>query len=417
MRLRTIFPCREFDPVEVPIDQLVLNGKLTVYPESEKYFDIDYRAGHLVVAAKSNVGLIPVNDRVAIHVIPRFPIDNLFYILQRSSATLRFIDGHVRTYKIEDTIGSDPISLIGDQLLAASKRALMAGILKRYVEIEESAPFHGSLDIGATVSTYRCRGIGYRHVWTSTEQTEDIFENKIISSALTRLLGFYSMQSGSRTTLKLGMLRRLLVHFDAVAPLEKDVNVREMDLARVIRALPNCHRDYASILWLSYLIHARRGLSIESVGRVAFDTFVVNLADVFEDYVRLLVAEGLGAKGKPYSVKNGNVDQVPLFIHGASHVVKPDIFLIKGEAPVAVLDAKYKPQAKASDRYEVLAFCEALRVKKAFILSPGTENSDCELIGRTAGGVELYLARINLADKSMSAAEISFLEKIENRLS
>ena len=78
---RRVFPCREFEPVDVPLDLLMSNGQLRLYPEAENYFDLDYRAGRLVVAPKSYVGLIPINDRVAIHVLPRFPIDNIFYLL------------------------------------------------------------------------------------------------------------------------------------------------------------------------------------------------------------------------------------------------------------------------------------------------------------------------------------------------
>ena len=57
-------------------------GKLDLYPEASAkgYFDIDFAEGRLVLKSRGFVGLIPLSDRVAIHVLPRAPIGSTYSI-------------------------------------------------------------------------------------------------------------------------------------------------------------------------------------------------------------------------------------------------------------------------------------------------------------------------------------------------
>jgi 5-methylcytosine-specific restriction endonuclease McrBC regulatory subunit McrC len=129
--------------------------------------------------------------------------------------------------------------------------------------------------------------------------------------------------------------------------------------------------------------------------------------------VRFLIANALDAILPGGKAFNGNDDQVSLFVQGEAHKVKPDIYLLSAMgAPWAVLDAKYKPAAKASDRYEVIAFCEALQVKRAVILCPGSQPMPPELLGTTPGGIKMHVVRINLNAADMTQAESDFLKQV-----
>ena len=389
------------------------NGRLRIYPEAEKYFDLDWRAGRLVVAPKSFVGFIPINDNVAIHVRPRFPIANLFWLLQRSSATLQFIQGHVRTYEVPPTANdSDPVSLLALQLTTACLGALRSGLLRRYVS-RYSTSLGGSLDFSRSVSEFLSRGICHKLAWTETELTSQLKENQLVKGALTRIVRHYQT-AGDRDSLRLASkVRQVLFLFDDVELPSEGAHFDERDLAAMVKRLPSNHRDYASILWISFLIYSRRGIALETVGQAQFETFVVNLAVIFEDYVRLLVtrsATAIVAGGRAY---DGNVTQVPLFVSGDPNAVKPDIYIKVGKTAVLVLDAKYKPKVSAADRYEVLAFCEALKVKTAILLSPSAEYVEPRQLGRTAGGVTLHVCKINLAASDMKEAEAKFLADLQ----
>lgn len=410
---RITFACREFEPISVPLDYLLVKGTFALYPEAERYFDLDFRHGSIVVAPKSFVGLIPVNDRVAIHVLPRFPITNLFHILRRSSATLKFIEGHLRTYSVTDQDDEqDPITLLANQLTQASTAVRHSGLLRRYAACEHIGLPSGALDLASTVARFRTAGIRNKQVWSRTEHSVQLRENQLIKLALHKLLSYYTSLNQRRFAERIKVVRETLFLFDAVALPEKPSHFAEQELATMVASLPASHRQYGSLLWLSFLIHSRKGIAIEQSGAAAFDTFVVNMADVFEDYVRILTSDAAEQLAEGSKAKNGNIDQVNLFVAGDRHKVKPDIYLCRGAENIAVLDAKYKPLLKASDRYEVLAFCEALATKKAVLISPSDGYVAPLLLGKTPGAVEMWVVKINLASNDMHQSERQFVSDL-----
>ena len=69
---QTVFLCEEYGETVVPLSLVIVNGELSVYPEiaNNGYFDLRYGGGRLTLRAGKYVGLIPISDRVAIHVQP-----------------------------------------------------------------------------------------------------------------------------------------------------------------------------------------------------------------------------------------------------------------------------------------------------------------------------------------------------------
>jgi hypothetical protein len=412
---RTVFPCEEFGEINVPIDRLYVDGRIDVYPELSRFFDIDYRAGRLVLVAKSYVGLIPVNDRIAIHVVPRFPIANLFYILQRAESKLQFVAGHTRAYDLTGNTDLDPAAIFGSRLLDMLSHVRREGLLRRYVSKVYDDRIDGELLFSDTISRFYSRGVRHRQVRRVTEFCSDVVENRLIKNAIEKLARFYSNAS-DKTGKRQGRAaaEALALLFDDVSRFDGHTRSIRDSLPHYIMQLPTHHKPYATLLWIAYLIEGRQGLAIEKMGPATFDTFVVNLVDVFEDYVRQVIADNIKDMLPGYFVKNGNVDQVPLFTQGRPMKVKPDIYLVSGEKPTVVLDAKYKPSTKSADRYEVLAFCEALDAKVAIMLSPSIGGPEMEILGRTRGGVEVHVARIDLGAADMKMAEAKFISNLKD---
>ncbi|MET3463917.1 5-methylcytosine-specific restriction endonuclease McrBC regulatory subunit McrC [Variovorax sp. 1133] len=237
-------------------------------------------------------------------------------------------------------------------------------------------------------------------------------ENRLVKSALQRVLDYFgSCRPADLNRIKL--IRDCLFLFDTVELPAKPFRFSEAQLASMVQRLPRHHREYAELLWIAFLLNSKRGFAIESLGAAVFNTLVVNLADVFEDYVRSLVAQSIEKFMPSAQVLNGNQRQVPLFTHGSDFVVKPDIYLRKDGRFIAALDAKYKPRTKAADRYEVLAFCEALQVKKAVLICPSAGVVHPELIGITPGRIELHQVKIDLSCADMSQAEDLFIASLK----
>jgi 5-methylcytosine-specific restriction endonuclease McrBC regulatory subunit McrC len=177
----------------------------------------------------------------------------------------------------------------------------------------------------------------------------------------------------------------------------------------LIRGLPRRYHFYEPALWLAYLIATKSGVLMESVGRARFDSLIVDMALVFENYVRKLCEEAVSRQFIGCQVFDGNKRAVPLFCTGAMFTTQPDYYFCRSGKCVAVADAKYKPKLSTQDRYEVLAFCESLGVSKAAFVCPQVGNSPVVAHhGTTRGGRELYVLSIDLGARDMLAEERRF---------
>ena len=411
---RLIIPCREFEPAEIALDQLIDGAAFRIYPGVDKYFDIDYRGGRLVVAPKSYVGYIPLNDSIALRVLPRFPLGNLFYILRRASAKLNFVEGYLREYGLLDERDQDPLRSLVVRFVDLLSSIRQNGLLCRYVEERESDPFRGTLNVAETVIRYRSRGINYAQTWSEEELTTDTPENALLLSALKRAVAYFAQDRSRDGSRHLSTLKSIEPLFDGVVQSGRASTEDEYEVHKLIGLVPAHRRDYVPLLWLAFLLHSGRGVSVESTGGLEMDTFVVNLAEVFEDYVRTILTEAFELPRARQCVRNGNTNTVRLFRDSDAHVVKPDTYVLSEGRCVLVLDAKYKLAVKPADRYEVLAFCEALQCKRAILITPRSEGNTLIPLGTTAGGIGMWRLQIDLACPDIQAEEAKITRQIKD---
>lgn len=411
--VKTTVVAKEFEPTEIPLDLLLIEGKIEIFPGVEKYFEIDYRSGRLVVSPKSYVGLIPINRNLALRVVPRFSIENLFYILRRSSARLSFIEGAVRAYGLLEMTEGDPLEILAKRFVQQLELILPGGLALRYHPEDEAQSFKGSIDISASVSLFWARGQRTSQAWFEDDLTADSLENRLIKSALSRVAGYYRSKATSEAKNHLIRLSRAEHLFASISDIPNQADIDEREVRRAIDTLPSHRPEYIPLVWISYLLHSRRGLAVESSSGIEFDTFVVNLAEVFEDYVRAVVESGLHKPIDKIHVKNGNVDRVRLLGGAQQYHVQPDIYLTSPDGCLLVADAKYKQSVKAPDRYEVLAFCEALQCKSAVLISPYTAGVKIESLGQTPGGVKFWRAQIDLSADDMIAEESKLIQNLK----
>ena len=404
-----MYPCREYEQVSLPIAAILgRRGQLDIYPEVAGHglFDIDYRRGQLVLRAKGHVGLIPISDRIAIHVQPRAPLGNLLYMIWRAGYRPGGLEGFLRGYRATPGTLDGPEALYVHAFVSALKAILGSGPLKRFLELDTETDARGRMLLSKTVSRFRARGIAHRHVFRQNVLTTDNLENRIVKHTSLRLLKhFVCHESGLKLARSIARFLEPLTTVDADA-LTPEFVARRAPAS--IRSLPNSHLFYASALWLAYLIATRSGVSMEHLGSASFETLVINVSQVFERYVRQLCEEAAASAHAACTVYDGNLRPVPLF-SGGQYLTQPDFYFARNGNYIAVADAKYKPKVSTEDRYELLAFCQALGVKKAAFLCPCLP--DQQLVnhqGTTRAGHEVYVVRIDLAARDMAAEEQRF---------
>jgi 5-methylcytosine-specific restriction enzyme subunit McrC len=418
---QTIYPCAEYEAVEIPIERLLgPDGRLRIYPEvtAKGFFDVDYRDGRLVLKSTRYVGLIPINDHIAIHVRPRAAIGNLMRMIERSGTQVSGLSGFIRGYQEQYGAVDDPEQVYLGAFTTALARVSEAGILKRYVTRSTDREWRGRLLLGETVGRFRSRGISQRAMFEVHDLTEDNDENRILKHTAERLLRHLVVQQTNESRNAALRLKGLLRPFAAV----DSGSVNSEYVARVtpsiVRGLPRSHHFYEPVLWLAYLICTDSGVSLEEIGPARFETVILDAADVFERYLRTLIQDAAAGPLRGYVVLDGNTRSVPLFFDRQTPPTKPDYYFLRGGKPVALADAKYKPALSAPDRYELLSFCEALAVNNAAFLVPAFPGQDLtQHHGTTAGGRVITVVRIDLAARDIEAEEAAFIDRLATALS
>lgn len=414
---RTVYPCQEYQTATVPFSALLKDGELEIYQQVSTLFDVHYQKGALSLRAKGHVGYIPISDHVAINVQPRAPIGNLLWMVWRSGLPLANIKGFVRRYQERPDTIQKPEELYAGAFLEALKETATSGTLRRYQRRESDTAKRGRLLLGQTVSRFRGRGNKFRYVFELSDFTADIPENRLIKGIAERLIAHLSAEGSSGGVDAARQLTRLLEPFSLVNGLPGDPARLAASVERLARTLPRTHAFYEPILWLCFLVATKSGLAMERVGRVLFDSIIIDVARVFEHYVRRVCVANertIFGEGK---VMSGSARPIVLFPSTKKFQTEPDLYITLKGKPLAVADMKYKPEPSREDRYELLTFCEAAQVKRAAFICPLIGGTHPRVsYGQTAGGINVDVLRFNLAAQDMEREEASFLSNLRGSL-
>jgi 5-methylcytosine-specific restriction endonuclease McrBC regulatory subunit McrC len=407
-----VYPCDEHGTVPVPISELVTDGKLDIYPgiTGHGYFDIDYTGGALVLRASKYVGLIPISDRVAIHVRPKAPIANLMWLVWRAGGAFKQLEGIVRGYQALPGEIDDPEKLYVDVFASALERLYRGGMMKRYVTSEADNVWRGRLSLARSISRHYSRGRRYAHTFATTDLTLNNAVNQIVKHTAGRLLPHLQRDRGAAGQKLADRMQRCLQPLSTVDDSHITPSVIAAKVPGLVRSLPPVYREYESALWLAYLIASRSGVVMEQVGNARFESVLINVSEVFEKYVRLLCVEA-----RPIlrcRVYDGNKRPIRLFVD-KSIPAAPDIYFARDGVTLAIADAKYKKKIDREDRYELIAHCNATEVRRAAFICPSmSDEPRVAHYGTLRDGVRISIIQINLAAADMRAEEALFMENV-----
>lgn len=214
------------------------------------------------------------------------------------------------------------------------------------------------------------------------EFTVDTAENGILRAALRLMIGVPRLSNEAR---------RRLLHLDA--------RLEGVTVLPAGAPLPTWVPSRLNVLYQPALrlaeIIMRHGAAKPSAGGVEVAAFVVTMWKVFEDFVTVALAEALAQMP-------GRVDsQLPARLAGPGDYTTGDIpmnvdvvYRDGGGRPRVVFDAKYKvasptEQYANADHYQMLAYCTALEVPRAWLVYAGggglrkvfkIKNADIEIV-------------------------------------
>ncbi|MEW2346900.1 hypothetical protein AB0904_04455 [Streptomyces sp. NPDC006684] len=305
---RVIIPCKEYGPIDVaPEDVLGPDGRLALLPRVlNKYVQADFVNEGLRLSAKGTSGLIPLTDRIALQVRPRFPLRNLTHMVTVCGYVPTMLPA-LRDYQLTDQASDWLLDVMADALLAALDMVSLNGLLRTYRHRTEAGSYpHGRINTTASMLRYASRGVNHKAEFSWFERTADNPPNRCLKSAVALLHARYSRMPRQK-----GVRQRIARLAESMRVLQ-DVRLESRPFSlhdpqvRGDVPLPETRAHYRPALELAVAILTGRGISLDAdAGNVSMPTLLVKTEDLFEEFIRVSLQKAL-SHHTTLSVLDGN---------------------------------------------------------------------------------------------------------------
>ena len=364
---------------------LAASGVVTAVPSL-------YAPGRWLVGPAGKVGAARVGN-VVVRIRPKVEISRLLFMLGYS---LHDAAWQASTVDVGEAL--DLVPAIAQALWRQVSRAIHQGLLPGYVTCEESSlVLRGRLLESAQLARHHGQPLPLEISYD--EFTVDIPENQILRTACERMLLVPRVDAGSSR-----VLRRVLGDFVDVRSIRRGDPVPVWQPTRI-------NARYHAALRLAELV--LRATSVEhTAGSVAVNGFLLNMAQLFEDFVTVALREAIEA-----SYGGTVVGQSSHHLDEAGRVLlKPDMVWHVDGKTAAVIDAKYKAEKPSgfpnADIYQLLAYCTALGLRTGFLVyAAGNEQPTRYVICQV--GIEIICYALNLSEPpNVFLAQIGHLASV-----
>src|SRR5579862_436400 len=380
-RDRQVYPVREYEFIDIPLDELLVDGNLDLeVVTSSGYFTLQFKKAQLRLQAGGLIGFIPINDRVALEVCPRCSIGQLGHMLQVGGFAPVALEQFIRSYAQQEDELPALRDIYAGYLLSQINIIENEGRLREYERREgrTSSP-RGRLVLGAPETQIAAAGGSPSVKVAWFERTADLPANRCLKTAVWLLALAYA-RTANLTKHQRMLLRRLNAAYPLFADAQVDTRLRFVyDPYVTGRAvLPSTRSYYRNALDIARLIVMSAAVSFDQPGiNVQMPSVVIRMYEVFEDYVRNVLGSALTGDG--LRVLDGNtVAKKLLYDSAPSEDATPDIVVRRGSDTVALLDTKYKPAKGDPDRDDVnqiVAYGASYRTHCLVLVQPQSDES------------------------------------------
>lgn len=262
---------------------------------------------------------------------------------------------------VEDT---DLFAALGESLARQGLRALDCGALSGYVDVEEALrTVRGRIRVGDQMT--RRPGMLLPLEVAYDDFTVDIPENRILRAAVRLMMQVPRVSDD---------VRWRLAHLDSKLD---GVSELRFGAPLPVWAESRLNERYVPALRLAEIV--LRNMSAEAgLGRQSVASFVVNMAAVFEDFLTTALREALNmCPGETFGQYPAFLDEAGTNGRTGDRVrMLVDIVHTIARQPAMVFDAKYKAASPSgaypnADHYQMLAYCTALEVSRAWLVYAG----------------------------------------------
>ncbi|MEV4002457.1 hypothetical protein [Actinomadura sp. NPDC049753] len=321
----------------------------------------------------------PRHDPVEVRVQPKTPIDRMLFLL-----------GYARRPRgwRQDTVDAgerpDLVPALAHAFARSAERALRQGVLLGYREREEAlSVVRGRIRMVDQVR--RRHGLPVPVEVRYDDYTVDIAENRLLLAAAHRLLRLPGVPADTRR-----LLRHLLLRLDDVTRLVPRGPLPDWTPSRL-------NNRYHTALGLAELVLRGASYELDDGTAVRVDGLMLEMWRVFEDFVCVALAEAL----RPYGGTVTLQDKRHHLDRARRVSLRPDLVVNSADgSPVTVVDAKYKTgKTPQEDLYQVLAYCTAMKLNRAYLVYAAKTEAHIHVITGT-NGLQIIETALDLASTS-----------------
>jgi 5-methylcytosine-specific restriction enzyme subunit McrC len=415
------YDLEEYGTAQVPLSDLVDDdGQLRLNPdvEAKGYFTVQLVKGRVSLQAAGYVGLIPLNDRAVINVVPRVPVANLSRLLRVSRHMPDFLLSE-RGYERDEEWNESLLDLYARTMVERVETIASSGLLREYRREESDTSFpRGRILFGPTFTRLRPKGITHKVTASRFERTADHPANRCLKYAIwfladrLRRLG-RSGRGRRELLLRLGTLYELF----GEVPLDHSLAFLHDPQVRGARSLPSLRQYYRPALDIAVAIVLEHAIKLEGQKTaVELPSLVLNMSTVFEGYLRTTLRQHALDGAWDVEVLDGNTEgKKLLFDSPPSEDATPDIVLRSrddGSYPV-IIEVKNIPALGNSSRTAIeqaITYAVTFRCDRLVLAHPrghGQTFSGLRLQGRI-GQLALYQYVFDLASDSLDIEDARF---------
>ncbi|PRX48541.1 5-methylcytosine-specific restriction enzyme subunit McrC [Prauserella shujinwangii] len=322
------------------------------------------RSGELwQLSAKTSVGVARVGD-MEVWIKPKLPIRRLLFLLGYAHNLQGWRDDPVQVS--EDT---GIVSAFGQLLWRQVETALRGGLYRGYRTDEETSHvMRGRVLMSQQVRRHHGRAVPMEI--TYDDFTPDTAENQILLAAVGRLLEEPRLDDVARN--------RLEAQYDQLAAVASPVRGPTLPAWQSNRR----NQHYKPALELAELVWNATSPEYPR-GTIRVTGFLFPLDKVFEAFLAKVLDEHLCRThgGHLNEQKELHLDE------GRTVTIRPDLVWKRGGRAAAVIDAKYKVEGKgrASELYQLLAYCSVLGARGGYLVYAGGDAQPGRYVVRNAG--------------------------------
>ncbi len=304
--------------------------------------------GGYEIRAQQYVGVIAL-DGLRIHIQPKVPLDNLFYML-----TYAYNLPDFRKERADVAVADDLFEFMVDIFVRQVDALVRQGIHHAYVDREENERYlRGRLLMAQQIQHNLI--LQDRLYQQRNEYTDNVMENQILQHTLALLSRQHYRQPSLRQR-----IRRTSAAFVGIEPRF----IRPFDCTRV--HYNRLNERYRSRINLAHLL--LQHLSLEgAAGNQRFFAFLFDMNQLFELFVAHYLKEHFDAHPSLTLEIQPNI----WLDTDRKETGRPDLILRQQGQPLLILDTKYKTFADSptpDDRNQMVTYCHTMHLARSLLI-------------------------------------------------